>query len=708
MKKKSSDPTVRRKSQFALDIGTRSVVGMLGSIHDQSLVIEQAAMVFHGKRAMFDGQIHDIEGVAQVVRQVKEELEKASGLTLSEVTIAAAGRALKTVTIEADLRVDELAPVNQAQIHQVELEALQRAQQQLQQELEEETRYFCVGHSVIHYALDAARLTNPLGHHGRRLSVHLIATFLPKMVVDSLYAAVTKAGLEVAHMTLEPIAAIEVAVPENARLLNIALVDVGAGTSDLAVTRDGTIIAYGMSSVAGDEITELLAKEEMLDFDQAENLKCQLAKQDQHHYLDILGLEHQESTETLLKKLKPAIETVADEISANILEKNERKPSAVFLIGGGSQIPGLAMEISHRLELPKERVAVRNIGHIPGLDYRPSLALGPEGVTPIGILKKALLTHQKDFFEVEVNGQQVRLFQTRKLRVKDALAAIQYDPQKLVPRRGDGLEVIVNDEPVMLYGEYGEAAEIEVNGKKANLETEIKPADRILIIPASIGSARKAVVEELLPPMETCTLDGKQVSLVVNLTRNGKTLKEVTDALHHGDVIGYQELYTVEDIWRYYKFQGSVKNVRLNGEKAEPQMLVQKGDILTTHQENDVTIPDAEGAVFSKSESESDGDSKGSGRQGMRIQKQLTLRYNGSDISISSKKQNLVFIDIFDHIDFDRSNVKGKLVLSHNGQPAEYTAPLRPGDDIWIYWDQEETASLTGKKDTAYDQKGKK
>ena len=64
--------------------------------------------------------------------------------------------------------------------------------------------------------------------------------------MDGLYSACNLGGLEVANMTLEPIAAINVAIPEAFRMLNIALVDVGAGTSDISITRDGSIIAYGM------------------------------------------------------------------------------------------------------------------------------------------------------------------------------------------------------------------------------------------------------------------------------------------------------------------------------------------------------------------------------------------------------------------------------------------------------------------------------
>ena len=81
------------------------------------------------------------------------------------------------------------------------------------------------------------------GHKANKIGEDIIVTFLPEDVVDGLYAAVGQAGLSVANMTLEPIAAINVAIPENYRMLNIALVDVGAGTSDISITRDGSIIS---------------------------------------------------------------------------------------------------------------------------------------------------------------------------------------------------------------------------------------------------------------------------------------------------------------------------------------------------------------------------------------------------------------------------------------------------------------------------------
>ena len=683
--KKTSVLSNTSPTMFALDIGTRSVVGMLGHMEDQKLVVEHAVVVYHETRAMFDGQIHDIDKVAKVIKQVKEQLEEVTGHPLSEVTIAAAGRALKTAQIEADLKLDEMLPISQSHIYQVELEALEKAQDVIHQEIREETRYFCVGHSVVHYLLDGALLTNPLGHHGTHLSVNLIATFLPKMVVDSLYTAVSKADLEVVYMTLEPIAAIEVAVPENARLLNIALVDVGAGTSDLAITKDGTMIAYGMSSVAGDEITELLAKTEMMDFDQAEKLKCQISSQDQLQYMDIFGMEHESSSLDLLEKLKPAIDMVAEEIQKSILENNSRKPSAVFLIGGGSQIPGLPAALSHRLDLPPERVAVRSVHQIAGIEYRAAVNLGPEGVTPIGILKKALVSKQNDFLEVEVNGQWVKLFYTRTLHVKDALAAIQFEPQHLVPRRGEGLTIQINGEPATFYGEYGEAAAIYVNSTLATIATELHPGDKVFVKKATVGKKRTLTLKEILPDHHL-VLDDQRIPLIVNIKVNSMPMENVYMTLQHGDLVEYETLDTLNDVWLHRGFEWPIESICDNSGK----VLTGNIKINPKEQYHKLEQPDTEDPQEAQAVESIDTDHS------------ITIQYNGNAFSFKTDKKEFIFVDLFDHIDFDRSDVKGKLVLVHNGQPAVYTAPVKPGDDIWIYWDQETLNAVEEKREQVY------
>ena len=81
---------------FALDIGTRSIIGVVGRVVDERFQVLAVEKEEHGKRAMLDGQIEDIAQVAKVARRVTERLEEKLGCTLERVCVAAAGRALRT------------------------------------------------------------------------------------------------------------------------------------------------------------------------------------------------------------------------------------------------------------------------------------------------------------------------------------------------------------------------------------------------------------------------------------------------------------------------------------------------------------------------------------------------------------------------------------------------------------------------------------
>ena len=88
--------------------------------------------------------------------------------------------------------------------------------------------FYCVGHNVISLSLDGFKVNKPEGHRGEKLVTEIIAAFLPAYVVESLCAAVYGANLEVANITLEPIAAMNAVIPQELRLINIALCDIGA------------------------------------------------------------------------------------------------------------------------------------------------------------------------------------------------------------------------------------------------------------------------------------------------------------------------------------------------------------------------------------------------------------------------------------------------------------------------------------------------
>ena len=261
---------------FALDIGTRTVVGVLGYMDGEVFRVTDTESIPHLKRAMIDGQVEDIEQVAKVARTVKEALEQRNGIRLTEVSVDAAGRALKTYRVSMDFDVSDKNTITADMVRTMEYETIQKAQGGIDEKFrEEEAVFYCVGHSVVHYYLDDYAMANLEGHKGDKVTIDLIGAFLPEVVVEGLYAVTDKTGLKVKSMTLEPIAAMNVIIPPEIRLINIALVDIGAGTSDIAVARDGAIVAYAMATVAGDEISEDIVRKFFVDFNMAENMKIQ-------------------------------------------------------------------------------------------------------------------------------------------------------------------------------------------------------------------------------------------------------------------------------------------------------------------------------------------------------------------------------------------------------------------------------------------------
>src|SRR5699024_10070727 len=119
--------------------------------------------------------------------------------------------------------ISEKRLTSEEEIRHLELSAVQQALTMLTEEATTKfSDYHCVGYSVLHYKLDGEPIVSLLDQVGEVASVEVIATFLPKVVVESLLAALERANLTMRALTLEPIAAIHVLVPESMRRLNVA------------------------------------------------------------------------------------------------------------------------------------------------------------------------------------------------------------------------------------------------------------------------------------------------------------------------------------------------------------------------------------------------------------------------------------------------------------------------------------------------------
>lgn len=670
---------------FGLDIGTRSIVGTVGYRENTNnfKIVAQVAKE-HETRAMVDGQIHDISKVSETIGSVKREIENKLGQRLSDVCIAAAGRVLKTIVVRADFEFGEETKVTDEHIYSLNLLGVEKAYDVIREDTKQENlSFYCVGYSVIKYYLNDYPISNLEGHKALKITTELIATFLPEEVIDGLYQAVERAGLFVANLTLEPIAAINVAIPERFRLLNIALVDVGAGTSDICITKDGSIVAYGMIPFAGDELTEWIAKEYLTDFQTAEMIKTGLGTKKVITFKDIMGLTQKVNASDVLDGVEENIRGITKKVAEKIIELNgDKSVSAVFVVGGGGKIPLFTETLAEYLNIPAERVALRGeevLGEVEFLDE--SIKKDSLLVTPVGICLN-YYEQKNNFIFVTVNGERVKLYDNSKLTIVDAAMQIGIQNDLLFPRRGKTLTFTVDGSKRMVRGKAGEAAVITLNGKPASINSEIVSNDRIEIEYSTVGADAEYEIGQLPEFKGTISFyfNDKQVICPKFVMVNGSLVSEFY-GIHEDDDIHILNYYTLEQVLEFMDlpYEG---NMYVNNVPAALDERIYENFTIQS------SIAGTEQAYISE-EAAVEKENRESGEIKRPPAEDIRVTVNGEAITLSNKS-SYIFVDILDVYDFDPAAGAGRqLVQTVNGVNGEFTTRIHNGDEIQIYWEEQ-------------------
>ena len=735
---------------FGLDIGTRNVVGTVGyQTDDKEFVVTAQYVREHETRAMLDGQIHDIGRVAKTIKEVKDELEKQTGQPLEEVCIAAAGRVLKTVTTHVEYEYAQESVVTGEDVHTLDLLGIEKAQEALKEVNDTSYKFYCVGYSTVKFFLNDDVFISLEGHKANKIGEDIIVTFLPEDVVDGLYAAVGQAGLSVANMTLEPIAAINVAIPENYRMLNIALVDVGAGTSDISITRDGSIIAYGMIPHAGDEMTEVIVQHFLVDFNMAESIKLQSTTSDTVTYKDIMSIEHTIPAQDVWDVAAPVVDNIAQEVSAKIRELNgDKTVSACFVVGGGGKIHGFTEKLAEDLDLPEERVALRGEEVLGDVTFeQEDIKKDPLLVTPIGICLN-YYDQRNNFIMVRFNGERIKLYDNNRLTIVDAALQAGFPNDELFPKRGTPINFTVNGVARLVRGEAGEGAVVTMNGKPASINTPLEPNSEIVIEPSTAGEAAEykiSQLDEYNHSVITFVINGRKVSCPRFVQVNGR-LEPEDYSIRENDVIETRNYYTVRQIAQFMDLViDTDQMIFVNNEEADLDTLVYENFSvewktdeygvarIDNNNYNDTQESDSDDASVlaeqGANSTESDNTATRTSEQMMNqvldelhdefakeaeasavpenelpenelpkndIQEEIheedssentvTVIVNGEPVELSGK-DTYIFVDIFTHISFDLQAGKGRAIATViNGRDAQFSEELHEGDKIELYW----------------------
>ncbi len=372
--------TVRARAQkqndqylVALDIGTEFVKALVGKVDKATGTIEVIG-VGRAHQSLSDmqaGAISDIAGVVDNCDKALSEAEAEAGVSVRSAIIGIAGELVKgTTTTVRVARKNPTSPLDVAEmekvINLVQDRAEKRAKQQLAWELGgKSVEVRLVNSALVSIEIDGYPVTNPIGFQGKDVVVQLYTAFAPLIHIGALEKTAQELDLDLLAVAAEPFAVARAVIGNNPNQnLSAILMDVGGGTTDIAVVNDGGVQGTKMFGIGGRAFTRAIERDLNVEFEQAEELK--------------IGL----STNKIPTQKRPAIEEAlgktADtwlsgiELALAEFTKLDHLPHRLFLCGGGAS-----------LDLLMDKLETDWYGNLP-LTRKPSIHfIRPEQVAGV-------------------------------------------------------------------------------------------------------------------------------------------------------------------------------------------------------------------------------------------------------------------------------------------------------------------------------------
>ena len=388
-----------KKGQYivALDIGTENVKALVGSIEDDEVKIVGVGRAKQGLQDMQAGAIADIAAVTTNCNKALAEAEKQAGVSASAVIIGIAGELVKGTTISVRVkRKDSKKPLEITEVEKVielvQKRAFDQAKQQIADELGgKDVDIQLVNSALVQMEIDGYNVTNPVGFQGKEITVQLYTAFAPMIHIGALEQVANQLDMDLLAVAAEPFSVARSVIGDSDdSTLSAILMDVGGGTTDIAVLNEGGVQGTHMFVIGGRAFTRGVSRELEVDFAEAEKLKVGLSD----------GTAPTKQIETIEKSLEKTVDVWRSgiELALEEYEQLEHLPHNIMLCGGGASLNQLKDELEESnwyRDLPfarKPSIHFITPDAVVGIEDTTSKLQDHTFVTAMGLLRVGLDT----------------------------------------------------------------------------------------------------------------------------------------------------------------------------------------------------------------------------------------------------------------------------------------------------------------------------
>ncbi|PIP91263.1 MAG: cell division protein FtsA [Bdellovibrionales bacterium CG12_big_fil_rev_8_21_14_0_65_38_15] len=368
-----------------LDIGTTKVCTIVGLVHPQANAPDHVEIIgigTHPSHGLKKGSVVNIEKTVKSIQNSLEEARLMSGVNIDRATIGVAGSHIYSFNSSG------VVAVKGHEITQEDVDRVLEAAKAVVIPSDRET---------IHVIPQEFRVDNttgikdPVGMCGVRLEAHVHIVTGSISLIQNLIKCVEATGIQAEHITLQPIASSRSVLSSEEKEMGVVLVDIGGGTTDIAIWKDGSLVHSQIIPVGGNHFTNDLAVALKIPHAEAERIKINhgsvlAEKLNQSAHITVQGLSGTKSREVQLSLIAQVLGARAEElfgIIKNVLDEkgyNHDITGGVVLTGGGALIKGLQELGEYIVERPTK------IGYPAPFGGMTNLMQNPKFSTVLGLM----------------------------------------------------------------------------------------------------------------------------------------------------------------------------------------------------------------------------------------------------------------------------------------------------------------------------------